>query len=344
MYRSLLLLSFVAALVLVSTDRAEAQHGVPDGASMAQAANEFIATLNDEQRERTVFAFEDEERFNFHYTPVPRLGLPLKEMRMEQLRAAHALLRTALSSRGYLKATSVMELEAVLRAIEAPQWNRDRALYYVSIFGTPEEGEAWGWRFEGHHLSLNYTSVTNELTTTTPAFFGANPAEVRTGPTTGLRVLGAEEDLGRRLVLMLDAAQREQAIITEEAPREIITRNNREAALDTFEGLSAGEMNPAQRDVLWAIVEEFIQNHRPDLARKQLDKIDQAGFENVHFAWAGGVEPGKQHYYRVHGPTVLIEFDNTQGDGNHIHSVLRDLTDDFGEDLLRKHYDEHPHD
>lgn len=310
---------------------------------MVKAADAFLATLEDDQRETATFSFEDEERYNFHYTPVERQGLPLKDMSLEQRRAAHALLRTALSARGYLKATSVMQLEQVLNEIEQPGWTRDRALYHLSVFGTPAEGEPWGWRFEGHHLSLNYTSVTNEVTATTPAFFGANPAEVRTGPTAGLRVLGAEEDLGRRLVTMLDADQRSQAILTESAPREIITGNDREVHLESFEGLAAADMSQDQRDVLRQVVRQYTHNMRPDLADVQIKKIEDAGFENLHFAWAGSLEPGEGHYYRVHGPTVLIEFDNTQGDANHIHSVWRDLTDDFGEDLLRRHYEEHEH-
>jgi len=334
-----------AGLVLIMLAAAPvlAQESALSGPSMAKAADAFLITLEDEQRDVATFPFDDEERYNFHYTPVDRLGLPLKDMSLEQRRAAHALLRTALSARGYLKATSVMQLEQVLNEIEQPGWTRDRALYYLSVFGTPAEGEPWGWRFEGHHLSLNYTSVTNEVTATTPAFFGANPAEVRTGPTAGLRVLGAEEDLGRRLVIVLDADQRSRAILTETAPREVITGNDREVSLESFEGLPAADMSEAQRDLLWQVVQQYTHNMRPDLADGQLKKIEDAGFENLHFAWAGSLEPGEGHYYRVHGPTVLIEFDNTQGDANHIHSVWRDLTDDFGEDLLRRHYEEHEH-
>lgn len=332
----LVLIVFAAAPVL-------AQDGALSAPSMAKAADAFLATLEEDEREVAVFSFEDEERYNFHYTPVERMGLPLKDMSLEQRRAVHALLRTALSARGYLKATSVMQLEQVLHEIEQPGWVRDRALYYLSVFGTPAEGEPWGWRFEGHHLSLNYTSVTNEVTATTPAFFGANPAEVRTGPTAGLRVLGAEEDLGRRLVMELDERQRTTAIITDSAPREIITRNDREVTLQSFEGLPASDMSQAQRELLREVVLQYTHNMRPDLADGQMKKIEEAGFENLHFAWAGGLNPGEEHYYRVHGPTVLIEFDNTQGDGNHVHSVWRDLTDDFGEDLLLRHYEEHAH-
>lgn len=313
------------------------------GPSMVEAAEAFLSTLDDDERQRATFAFDNEERYNFHFTPIPREGLPLADMTMDQIRAVHALLRTALSSRGYLKATSIMQLEYVLRTIESPRWRRDPELYYVSIFGTPAEGEPWGWRFEGHHLSLNYTSVTSELTATTPAFFGANPAEVRTGERTGLRVLGAEEDLGRHLVQMLDDRQQEIAIIATDAPRGMITGNDRKAQLEEMAGIPASELTSDQRNLLWALVQEYVRNARPDLAEQQLQKIRDAGFDEIHFAWAGSTTLGEPHYFRVHGPTVLIEFDNTQGDGNHIHSVMRDLTDDFGEDLLRQHYDEHDH-
>ncbi len=335
------LLTLTVALTVCTTAPGLAQDAP---SSMVEAARSFLATLEDDQRGKAMMPFDGEERFNFHYTPVPRQGLPLNETSLEQRRAAHALLRSGLSSRGYLKATSVMQLEQVLREIEQPGWTRDRALYYVSVFGTPAEGAAWGWRFEGHHLSLNYTSVTGELTASTPAFFGANPAEVRTGPTTGLRVLAAEEDLARRLMADLDAGQRARAVIAESAPRDIITSNDREANLETYEGLSVADMTPSQRDLLWQLIREYTHNMRDDLAERQIEKIRDAGFENLYFAWAGSLTRGEGHYYRIHGPTVLFEYDNTQNDANHIHAVWRDLEDDFGEDLLRRHYEAHAHD
>lgn len=307
-------------------------------AEMTTAAQAFMNTLDEAARERATMAFEDEERFNWHFTPRERKGLPLKAMTPEQRMAAHDLLRSALSSKGYLKATSVIYLENILKVLENGSPRRDPELYFFSIFGTPGSDEPWGWRLEGHHLSLNYSSVTDTLSTT-PAFFGANPAEVRSGPSAGLRVLAAEEDLARDLMAMLSEAQREQAIILEEAPEEIVTGVARKASLESFEGLAASEMTEAQRTLLRRLLEEYAHNMPHDVAHRQLRHIEEAGFDSLHFAWAGTLERGGPHYYRIHGPTVLFEYDNTQNNANHVHTVWRDFEGDFGEDLLQRHYE-----
>jgi hypothetical protein len=308
------------------------------------AAQTFLSSLDEAGRAKAVIPLESAERFNWNYVPMVRQGLPLKEMTLEQRRAAHAMLRTILSSRGYLKATSIMQLEDILMILEnnTPPGRRDRELYYFAIFGTPSPTEPWGWRVEGHHLSLNYTSTGNELSVT-PSFFGSNPAEVRTGPMMGLRVLGAEEDIARDLVQSLDAQQRARAIIQERAPNDLVTTNSRRVELGNPAGLPASAMNETQRAILVKLIEEYAHNLRPDLAETHLQRIRAAGIDQLHFAWAGGIERGQQHYYRVHGPNVLFEYDNTQTQGNHIHSVWRDLENDFGDDLLRRHYEMHPH-
>ena len=334
---TLLVLIVVAAL---TAGPALAQDPAP---SITEAASTFLSLLDEDDVRVAQMPFDGDERYNFNFTPVPRKGLTLKDMSLDQRRAVHMLLRSGLSSRGYLKATSVMQLEDVLRQIEQPGWTRDRTLYYVSICGTPSDDDPWGWRFEGHHLSLNYTSLSDELTVTTPAFYGANPAEVRTGPTAGLRVLGAEEDLARRLLSLLDSEQRARAVIAETAPRDIITGNDRSARLDDYEGLAAADMTTDQKEALWRLIREYTDNQQPELAEQYVEKVRQAGIEAFYFAWAGGLDRGDQHYYRIHGPSVLIEYDNTQNDGNHVHSVLRDLENDFGGDLLRRHYEEHTH-
>jgi hypothetical protein len=313
------------------------------GEAMVGAADTFLGLLDAESRARAVFPFGDEERFNWVFVPASRQGLPLKDMSPEQRRAAHALLQTILSSQGYLKATGVMQLEGILGTIENRPERRDPEDYYVSIFGTPSSDAAWGWRFEGHHLSLNFTSVTNEVVVSTPSFMGTNPHRVPSGANTGWRVLGAEEDIARDLLRLLDNAQRGRALIAAEAPNDIITSNDRRVMLEEFEGLPAAEMTDAQRGVLTRLIEEYVHNLDHDAAHAQMQEILGAGFDNVYFAWAGSSTPGEGHYYRVHGPTFLIEYDNTQNNANHVHSVWRDLTDDFGEDLLRRHYDEADH-
>jgi len=314
------------------------------------AAREFLYVLSPELRARAVFPFEGEDRFNWHFVPhemFKRKGVSIKEMTPEQRKAAHALLQSALSAQGYRKADQIMNMEKILREIEkrmgTNQFDRDPELYWFMIFGTPSNEAPWGWRVEGHHLSLNFSSVTHELVAVTPAFMGSNPARVPDGPHAGLRILGVEEDLARELLTSLDERQRARAILSNSAPSDIITGNSRKASLGEPVGLPVSEMTQGQRGLLMRLIAEYAQNMRHDLAPAQLEKITGAGVEKIHFAWAGGMEPGQPHYYRIHGPTLLIEYDNTQNHANHIHTVWRDLEDDFAVDLLRKHYEESEH-
>jgi hypothetical protein len=234
-----------------------------------------------------------------------------------------------------------MELERTLRRLEKRPPNdeyRDPERYYLAIFGTPSEKSPWGWRFEGHHVSLNFSSVTGKLAVT-PAFLGTNPARVPEGPTKGLRVLAQEEDLARRLLTGLNAQQRRQAIIDEEAPADIITGNQRTVSLARFEGLAYADMTADQRFLLEQLIRVYLDNMKPRIAQHQWQRMEDAGLDKLHFAWAGSAEPGQAHYYRIHGPTFLVEYDNTQNNANHIHTVWRDPANDFGRDLLRDHYE-----
>lgn len=310
---------------------------------MVTAAQDFVALLDSAQMMKAVYAFDDETRFDWHFVPRERTGLPFRDMTADQRAAGHALLRSTLSAAGYLKATGIMHLEQILGVLENRPERRDPEAYFFWIFGTPSTAEPWGWRFEGHHLSMNFTSVADSLTVTTPSFLGANPATVPSGPFAGTRFLAAEEDLARALVLSMSDTQRARAIISDEAPRDIITGAEREVSLTTMDGLPASDMTADQRARLRRLIMEYVGNMEHDIAHRQLAKLEAAGMGRLHFAWAGSVEPGRGHYYRIHGPTVLIEYDNTQNDANHVHSVWRDLTDDFGGDLLRRHYDEADH-
>lgn len=311
-------------------------------AEMALAANNFLAALNPELKAKAVFEFKGQERVNWHFVPMPRKGLPFKEMSPAQRHLAYALLHSALSQRGYFKAVTIMSLEQVLYDLENQASHRDAELYYFSIFGKPGP-DAWGWRVEGHHLSLNFTVRGDIVIAATPSFLGSNPAEVRAGPRQGLRVLAQEEDLGRRLVKSLDDQQRAVAIISTNAPRDVITGNSRTARALAPVGLPAAQMNASQRDQLKALIGEYIGRTRPAMAETEWAKIQAAGWEKVSFAWAGALEPGHGHYYRVQGPTFLLEYDNTQNEANHIHTVWRDLGNDFGDDTLRRHYEQVPH-
>jgi hypothetical protein len=309
---------------------------------MAAAAQAFLQTLGEEQRAKAFYPFEDEERHNWHFIPRERNGLPFKEMTEAQREAAHALLKQGLSAQGYSRAMDVMTLEGILGQLEGRPEHRDPENYFLTVFGQPGADTPWGWRLEGHHLSLNYTAATHELVASTPAFMGSNPAEVRSGDRTGWRVLGTEEDLGRTLVMALDEQQRARALIAEAAPEEIITAADRSVKLESFEGLPASEMTEVQRKLLQQILEVYIDKMDADLAASHWQKLEEHGLDALYFAWAGSTELGEAHYYRVHGPSLLIEYDNTQNEANHAHTVLRDPEGDFGEDLLREHY-EHAH-
>ena len=313
------------------------------GGHMAAAADGFIETLGTDQRDQGTWELDAEQRFDWHFIPRARYGARLKDMNAEQRTAAHGLLQSVLSSQGYLKATGVMQLEGILGQIEGRPERRDPEDYYFNIFGTPTEDGAWAWRFEGHHISMNFAAAGGELPSVTPAFLGSNPAVVREGPNAGRRLLGAEEDLARELMALFTDAQLRTVIIEAEAPRDIITGNARMVELDQLEGLPASEMNDTQTRALMNVIEEYLNNSNADVADAQMQRIHEAGLENLHFAWAGSTERGEGHYYRIHGPTVLIEYDNVQGGANHVHSVWRDPENDFGDDLLRRHYEEVEH-
>lgn len=313
---------------------------------MLTAARNFLDSLEGDQQRRVLFPLGDPERFNWNYMPGPRRGVPLREMTEAQRQSALALLKSALSRQGYEKATGIMALELILGELEgrgAGDRVRDPGGYFLTLFGTLRQGEPWGWRIDGHHLSLTFTAMTQELVATTPAFLGANPAEVLHGPAQGWRVLRDEEELGRKLLLALEASQREQALIAAMAPRDIITGTGREILIAEPGGLPAAEMTPAQREALMQLVGLYARNLRDELAEAHLNRIRRAGVDKLHFAWAGRAARGEGHYYRIHGPTVLIEYDNTQNNANHIHTVMRDLENDFGLDLLRRHYAECSH-
>ena len=308
------------------------------GNEMAAAANNLLVALSPEEKAKVAFDFADAERTNWHFIPRERKGLPIKEMTQEQRLLAQALLATGLSHRGYSKAVSIMSLEAVLAEIEKGKAGaplRDPERYFVSIFGTPGKG-AWGWRVEGHHLSLNFTATDNGAPSMTPSFFGTNPGEVRVGPRNGTRILGTEEDLGRALVKSLNDEQRKEAVLLVEAPKEILNDPKRVDQTKP-EGIAQSKLTEEQKAALLKLIKEYLFRCRPDVAAEDLAKVEKAGLDKVHFAWAGGFELGQPHYYRVQGGHFVLEYDNTQNDANHVHSVWRDFDHDFDNDLLKAH-------
>ncbi len=331
----------------------------PSPARMAAAAKQFLDSLTPEQRQLATFAFGDSERTHWHFVPTEifaRNGLTLKQMSPAQQLLAHELLKAGLSQRGYMTATQIMELEAVLAVIEAAQraaatqpptgnqFVRDPERYFFSIFGTPSSRSTWGWRVEGHHMSLHFTVVKGTLVAGAPTFFGTNPAEVRDGPKKGTRVLALAEDAARALLESLDSSQRPMAIINTTAPNDIVTVANVKIDPLSPVGIPVSALTSSQQALLKTLVDVYTGYMADDIAADRLGRIEKAGWDHVAFAWAGPLERGQKHYYRVQGPTFLIEYDNTQNDGNHIHSVWRDFKGDFGADLLREHVNGTPHD
>ena len=332
-------LVMLSAMVLSAAEQ-------PGGSAevMVSAASRFLEALSPDQKAKTTFAFEDDERYNWHFIPRPRKGLPFSEMSAAQKHLAYAFLSAGLSQRGYMKAITIMSLEEVLRVLENDSGDRrNTEKYYFSVFGELSEAKTWGWRVEGHHVSLNFTLVNGRLIADSPMFFGSNPAEVKQGPRKGLRVLAREEDLARELLGLLDEKQRAVAIIDAAAPKDILSTNQRKADILENRGLPVAKMNRRQREVVLALLQEYTHNMPSDMAEKRMNLVRQGGLEKVVFAWAGTMERGQGHYYRLQGPTFLIEYDNTQNNANHIHSVWRDFKGDWGDDLLEQHYRNSPH-
>lgn len=321
-------------------------HAHDSAAEMADAAKVWLASLSDEQKSIAVFPLADAERENWHFVPRPfegegmRKGLTIKEMRPDQRHLAYALLSTALSHRGYTTALEIMSLEQVLWELENHSPKRDTERYYVTIFGEPG-GKSWAWRFEGHHLAMNFTIADGRIASGTPNFFASNPGEVREGPRAGLRVLAGEEDVARALVQSLDASQKGKAVVDAKAPNDILTGAEKSVAPLDGKGIAYGELAPEQQTQLRALMDVYIRRVKRELADAELAQIEKAGLDKIVFAWLGGTEKGQPHYYRVQGPTFLLEYANTQNGANHVHAVWRDFKGDFGRDLLKEHYQAH---
>jgi hypothetical protein len=331
----------VPALIIVALWLAGAHAADRSPAAMAGAASDFLQALTLEQRQRASLPMEATERTAWHFLPTEmfaRHGITLGEMTAQQRTLANALIESALSERGFLTARAIMDLESVLRALEpGGRFARDPERYFFSVFGTPGPKGAWGWRVEGHHLSLNFTIVNGAMVTSTPMFVGSNPAEIREGPQSGLRVLARQEDLARALVMALDEKQRAQAVISPDAPDDIQTMNRLDIEPLSPAGIAAIGMTNEQQVMLLQLIDAYISVMASDIAADRAAEIKRAGIEKISFAWAGSTERGTRHYYRVQGPSFLIEFDNTQNDANHVHAVWRDFNGDFGRDLLREH-------
>ena len=330
------------ALAIVTAGAATMADNAEQTASMAEAATAFLETLTPDQRTAAMFPFDGEDRFDWHFIPRERKGVPLKTMTEAQQAAALALVQTSLSAEGYDKAERIRQLEQILYEREGRDI-RDTELYFFMVFGEPSASGTWAWRYEGHHISHSWTVIDGALSSTTPQFFGTNPAYVREGNRAGERVLGAEDYLARTLLGSLSGDDLEAALISDEAPRDILTSSEREAAMQDDVGVAYSQLDGNQQATLWALIEEYAVVQPAPISEERLSKVRAAGLADIKFAWMGSVMAGEPHYYRVQGPTFLIEYDNVQNEANHAHSVWRDFDGDFGRDLLAAHYREFPH-
>jgi hypothetical protein len=331
-WRSLVATALLAASFTV---RPASAHR-PAAESMADAAKNFLSSLEEPQRAKATFKLQDDERLNWHFIPKERLGLKLSEMNGAQRHLAYALLGSGLSDDGFSKATTIMSLEQILREMEKDPVKRDPEKYQFSIFGEPGSAN-WGWRCEGHHCSVNMTIAEGKVSGT-PSFFGTNPGEVKAGGRVGLRVLGTEEDLGRSLYKALNEEQKKTALLPGDAPKEVLSEAQRKVTPLPEAGLPYTQLTGGQKGQLEALVSLYLGRMEADVSAAELEQIKTAGWDKVHFVWMGGEERGQPHYYRIQGPTFLIEYDNTQNNANHPHAVWREFNGDFGEDLLGAHF------
>lgn len=308
---------------------------------LSPKANAFLATLSPELKTQAMFPLSDPERFNFNFVPLARKGPTFNDFNEQQKASALSLLRASLSEQGYKKSIDIMELEKVLIIIEkqTPESRyRDPLNYHFSIFGTPTPDKPWGWRFEGHHITINFASTDGQIVSSTPSFFGSNPGIVRIEEQKGKQVLKLESELALALVNSFTAEQMKVAQFSSEAPKEIITGNNRKASNIEPRGISFKAFSAEQKKSFLQLLDVFIKNYQMGFSKTLMAKIKKAGMENLSFAWAGGLTYEVPQYYRIQGPMLLIEYDNIQNNSNHVHTIVRDLTNDFAEDILREHY------
>ena len=310
---------------------------------LARSVRAWLGGLDASQRDRATFPFESPERVVWDYRPGERGGLALADMRFDQRSAAMTAVRAALSERGTDEVASVMALETVLGQLERQAGgsghSRDPERYWWAVFGDPTAGGPWSWRVGGHHVAIHLTVADGRVVGSTPSFLGSNPAVVPIGPTAGERALTGEETLARGFVLGLLPEQRAIAIVDPVAPPDILSGTGERADVSTIRaGLRHDDLAPAQQDALEGLIRHYVGRAADDVAAAEWDRIRDAGLAAITFAWAGSLEPGHGHYYAVRGPGFLLEYDNTQDGANHIHSVWRDLSNDWGDDALAVHY------
>jgi len=313
---------------------------------LVSKATAFIQLLDTAQRAKTLYPFDTEERYRFKYVPLDdRKGISYNELTTEQRKALMDLLGTCISSETVKKVNAIMQLDLILKELEQrkPEDHyRDPGKYFVTIFGIPSDKTIWGWRFEGHHVAFHFSADKKQLVAGTPGFLGTNPAIVQNDPQKNTEVLKEETDKGFALLHALTPEELKKAVIDTAAPKEILTEANRKAMIDHPAGIRYRELSPEHQQQLLQLINLYINRYTTLFAATMLKEIQTAGLDNLWFTWAGYTEPvlGRPYYYRIQGPTIIIEYDNTQNNANHVHTVVRDLKTDFGGDLLLEHYRE----
>ena len=332
------LLILLMSFFLSSQNRKENNSG-------SEKAMAFVHSLTEKQKSSAQFSFEELNRYEWHYFPssmVPRDGIGVNEMDTDQKQKLYTLMQAFLSHDGYERTTNIMSFEYLLKELERANSSRIPENYFIAIYGNPGKDEPWGWKFSGHHLALNFTIV-NGVLAFAPFFFGVYPAEVKDGPKKGMRIIKEEEDLGFELVNSFSTVQKQKAIIQLRTFGDIVTTNDVKVDPLKPAGILAIDLTHEQKTVVNKLIAAYLLSMPTEIANTRMKKIALEDMNSISFGWAGATEPGKSHYYRIQGKSFLIEFDNTQNNGNHIHSVWRDFNGDYGRDLLKEHYQNSPH-
>ncbi|MCA9083259.1 MAG: DUF3500 domain-containing protein [Planctomycetaceae bacterium] len=322
-------------LVFVTVRSAAAFEDVAaPGPAMATAAARFVETLDHSQKLRATFAYDDPERLNWHFIPRERQGVGLWDLDGAAMDAASDLVRSGLSTAGYEKVLQIRSLEEVLYLFEGGEEAERREKrhphkYFISIFGTPAGKGLWGWRFEGHHLSLNFSIQDGKIVSSTPEFYGANPGLIDAGPGRSLRVLGRREEIAREILKACTDQNRGRMWLSKEAPNDVRGGGVIQPVVDAPQGLRFAEMSPEQQKLLKELIAEYLTAMPATVVRERMQAIQKAGMDDVHFGWWGGSELNEPHHYVVQGSTFIIEYNNTQNNANHVHAIWRNLAGDF---------------
>ncbi len=304
-----------------------------------------INSLDSAQKVKSVFAFDEMSRYDWHYLPatmVARQGVCIRDLNIAQKKNIYALLKNFLSDKGYTRTQDIINNEFYLKELEPNNTNRIPENYYVAFYGNPGMDKVWAWKFSGHHVALNFTIVNNQLAFA-PFFFGIYPAEIKSGQNKGRQIIKDEEDIGFELINMLTSEQKLKAIFQLKAFTDIVTTNSAQVGPLKSVGILTKDLTHQQKVIFNKLIVAYLSSMPSVIAEIRMKRIVSEDLNEIKFGWAGGLISGEPHYYRIQGKTFLIEFDNTQHKANHIHSVWRDFNGDFGIDLLKEHYQNSKH-